>query len=610
MLRSATLLLASLLACSLAAPAPGQVHRGPVRRVAFSPDGSRVVSAGADRSVRIWNAATGELVRGWYAHEDEVLSARVSANGKRLATAGRDGKLRVWDLERARATPDMDRGAVLREFDSDGTGRCPILFDPEGRWAAAVTSKGELRFHSVDDRGFERFDAASLAGKPYDLAYSPESGLVLATVLEKGENAGETDFRIASWRLRIPNAERIPRSDVYKGFADLPHSTVLAPDGSWMATAFSNGQVRRWSITRPGSTQHMKIQEAWNVQAFAGEGEEEKDALSLAAPADGSWVAAGGACGRIVLLHARTQAVVCTIEGPGAPVEALDATADGSRLAAGLADGRVLVFDAATGAILAEAKEPADAALEYADPRGLFATNLPSGWTWSFRSSREFDEYAFAASGPELADPTPGSRLVLSVRRSGPSMTFGEVRRWIEERTRATRTGTARQGGRAVQVEFRTIVPIAAERSDLFGEAGYSVTSIRIAPAVYGTTRKTKDASGKEIDEAVPDPTEAGLAAIAPLVEAKELRQIREDVEAYRSAYSSVAEREEWPLPREGEGLSFRFLLVRSIAAEKDSRLARVDLVHDLAATPEDARKVRDAGFEKIIEATKFRWED
>jgi WD40 repeat protein len=47
-------------------------HKGPVLRVAFSPDGSRIVTASADKTARVWDAATGEALIVLRGHDDIV----------------------------------------------------------------------------------------------------------------------------------------------------------------------------------------------------------------------------------------------------------------------------------------------------------------------------------------------------------------------------------------------------------------------------------------------------------------------------------------------------------------------------------------------------------
>jgi WD40 repeat protein len=69
-----------------------------VGSAAFSPDGTRVVTASLDKTARVWDAATGEPVISPLAHQAEVMSAVFSPDGTRVVTASRDNTARVWDL--------------------------------------------------------------------------------------------------------------------------------------------------------------------------------------------------------------------------------------------------------------------------------------------------------------------------------------------------------------------------------------------------------------------------------------------------------------------------------------------------------------------------------
>ena len=76
--------------------APGR-KTGGVGHVAFSRDGTRVVTASADETARVWNAATGQPVTPSLAHSGTVTHASFSPDGKRLVTASADETARVWD---------------------------------------------------------------------------------------------------------------------------------------------------------------------------------------------------------------------------------------------------------------------------------------------------------------------------------------------------------------------------------------------------------------------------------------------------------------------------------------------------------------------------------
>ncbi|HEY0993111.1 MAG TPA: hypothetical protein VGD80_38925, partial [Kofleriaceae bacterium] len=67
-------------------------------RVAMSPDGRRIAAGVSDRTVRLWDAASGQLLDVLRGHSDFVLDVAFSPDGARLASASYDKTIRIWDL--------------------------------------------------------------------------------------------------------------------------------------------------------------------------------------------------------------------------------------------------------------------------------------------------------------------------------------------------------------------------------------------------------------------------------------------------------------------------------------------------------------------------------
>lgn len=76
-------------------------HETFVRSAAFSADGSRIVTASVDRTARIWHATTGTEITVLRGHENAVMAAAFSPDGSRLVTASDDKTARVWDVRYA-----------------------------------------------------------------------------------------------------------------------------------------------------------------------------------------------------------------------------------------------------------------------------------------------------------------------------------------------------------------------------------------------------------------------------------------------------------------------------------------------------------------------------
>jgi len=73
-------------------------HTNSVNYVAISPDGRTLASGGGDGTIRIWNLATGEQIRTLSGHTNSVNSVAISPDGRTLASGGGDGTIRIWNL--------------------------------------------------------------------------------------------------------------------------------------------------------------------------------------------------------------------------------------------------------------------------------------------------------------------------------------------------------------------------------------------------------------------------------------------------------------------------------------------------------------------------------
>lgn len=111
--------------------APLRGHEGSARGVAMTRDATTIASAGDDATVRLWSASTRREIRpALRAHRGRVWCVAFSRDGRLLASGGDDGLVRLWDVRTGRQV-----GAPLRGHTSPVKG---VAFSPDGKTLASV----------------------------------------------------------------------------------------------------------------------------------------------------------------------------------------------------------------------------------------------------------------------------------------------------------------------------------------------------------------------------------------------------------------------------------------------------------------------------------------
>jgi WD40 repeat protein len=159
-------------------------HTAAVNSLGYAADGKTLISAGDDGSVRLWNAANGQAIASMTGHPGSVLSASFSPDAKLAASGGADRTIRLWNVERkqVQATLTGPTGAIVAlAFSPDGR----FLISAEGRSSEALDPKTSatrrpLRLWRMPEaKEALAFGPASL--DVGDVAFSPDSKTLAAS---------------------------------------------------------------------------------------------------------------------------------------------------------------------------------------------------------------------------------------------------------------------------------------------------------------------------------------------------------------------------------------------------------------------------------------------
>ena len=412
----------------------------------FSADG-RVVTAHASGHVRIWDAATGGLARGFQVTKLQVLGVAFSADGREIVTAEADGAVRVLDA---------GTGELLSDMRASSGNVNDVAFVPGRRTILSVAEDGVLRVWGppavvVVDRPA---GAVSFSSDGHRVVTSGAAGEWLwdlgtgrQTRIAQVEFGGVTTFSADGDQIAISSYGGLVR--VYdvaarkaRQIPGSPGQYAAAVDRSGGSIAFG-GREQKVVLARPDGTVARELRGHTN------------DIFALAFSPDGRRLVSASRDKTARIWNVKTGASERILRGHDLPVEWVAYSDDGKHVATAGDDGTVRVWPVGGGTtIVLEGHRGRVNTVEFG-PRGDLVVSAGNDGTvrvWDARGGRQLVVLRTTEGRAVGADFSPDGRRIVSATADGMAVTqcdacgaFEQVLRAAERRPQRKLTAAERE---------------------------------------------------------------------------------------------------------------------------------------------------------------------
>ncbi|MEG3860189.1 serine/threonine-protein kinase [Microcoleus sp. herbarium12] len=287
-------------------------HADSVNAVAICPQGKIIASASDDKTIKLWNLQTGELIHTFFGHSATVDAVAISPDGRMLVSGSFDRKVIEWKL---------DKKAMIREFYSDYGS--PYSHRYGSVYSVAFSCDGGAIASGSGDKSIKLWNQRNgalvqkLSGhsdKVLSVSFRPQS-MMLAS--------GSADKTIKVWRVGIAESVR-----TFVGHGDWVYAIAFSQDGKMIVSGSADATVKLWNV----DTGEV-------INTLSGHSDA---VISVAISPDRETMASGSRDGTVKLWNLQTGECLCSLVGCN-PVAF---SPDGQTLVTGGDGGEVLVWRA------------------------------------------------------------------------------------------------------------------------------------------------------------------------------------------------------------------------------------------------------------------------
>lgn len=288
-------------------------HSGSISKVFLTADGRKAITAGDDKTIRLWDITSGTSVYELI-HPSPIVDVAYSARGRYLAsTAG--NSIYIWEPETGNKKQQLASETLVRK----------VVFSPDERLFATTADDAVVRVWEVGNER-TKYTLKGHLGAVTDLQFSSDGRLLVTTSVDH--------------TARIWSTESGQLQSELKGHVNVVNSGSFSSDGRLVATASDDWTIRLWSTV---NGRGLKVIVGHEAAVHAVEFSPRNN-LIVSSSADKT----------AKVWDAEKQQLKSTLRGHSDDVVAAFFASDGRRVITASTDRTARVWDAGSGRLLQE----------------------------------------------------------------------------------------------------------------------------------------------------------------------------------------------------------------------------------------------------------------